>query len=254
MKFVSLISGGKDSTFAHWKCVLDGHIPLCIASLISPGSGPEEKDSFSFQTVGTRFIDFIAECMDLPLIKRDLVGEAVLLDSSYKPTDGDEVEDLFVLLTEVKARFPEVKGVCTGALWSDYQRVRIENVCERLDLTPLSPLWHCDQGELIEEMASAKHHGILIKVASMGLKTSVLGKSIVNIVPQLKKLGELYGMNVAGEGGEFETFTIDSPCYKKKIEIIESEIIVTDHDEMAPVAYFVIKDVRVVPKEEEIVE
>ena len=31
-------------------------------------------------------------------------------------------------------------------------------------------------------------------------------------------------INVAGEGGEYETSVLDCPLFKKKIEIIESEI------------------------------
>jgi diphthine-ammonia ligase len=42
--------------------------------------------------------------------------------------DEDEVEDLYRLLSKVKKLFPEVKGVSCGAILSDYQRNRLENV------------------------------------------------------------------------------------------------------------------------------
>jgi len=33
------------------------------------------------------------------------------------------------------------------------------------------------------------------------------------------KLNKKIGFNIAGEGGEYETFVIDAPLFKKKIEI-----------------------------------
>lgn len=46
---------------------------------------------------------------------------------SYEPTDNDEVEDLYELLKEIKEN-ENVSGVACGAILSDYQRVRVENV------------------------------------------------------------------------------------------------------------------------------
>lgn len=43
---------------------------------------------------------------------------------AYRPTEGDEVEDLLLLLADVKRRFPAVEGVCCGAILSTYQRLR----------------------------------------------------------------------------------------------------------------------------------
>lgn len=47
--------------------------------------------------------------------------------NDYSPTDGDEVEDLFDLLSDVKTKL-NFDAVCTGAILSDFQRIRVENV------------------------------------------------------------------------------------------------------------------------------
>ena len=39
----------------------------------------------------------------------------------------------------------------------------------------------------------------------------------------LIKLHSKNGLNVAGEGGEFESLVVDCPLFKKKIKIIDSE-------------------------------
>lgn len=46
---------------------------------------------------------------------------------TYEPTENDEVEDLFMLLQEVKDNI-DIEAVSVGAILSDYQRVRVENV------------------------------------------------------------------------------------------------------------------------------
>ena len=47
---------------------------------------------------------------------------------SYTTTEGDEVEDLAALLAAAKMHFPGLQGVASGAIASDYQRLRVEAV------------------------------------------------------------------------------------------------------------------------------
>ena len=48
---------------------------------------------------------------------------------TYEPTRGDEVEDLYRLLRKVKEEVVGgVEGVASGAILSNYQRIRVENV------------------------------------------------------------------------------------------------------------------------------
>jgi len=76
---------------------------------------------------------------------------------------------LHKLLKTVKEK-TGCEGVAVGAIASDYQRLRVENVCSRLGLTSLAYLWHQDQSNLLKNMINAKIDAITIKVASMGLK------------------------------------------------------------------------------------
>ncbi len=67
----------------------------------------------------------------------------------YTRTEGDEVEDLYCLLAYVKESVPGIGAVTSGAIASDYQRLRVENVCARLNLVSLSYLWHQPQKVLL---------------------------------------------------------------------------------------------------------
>ncbi|KAJ6667342.1 hypothetical protein lerEdw1_017320, partial [Lerista edwardsae] len=62
----------------------------------------------------------------------------------------------------------DVEGVSVGAILSDYQRVRVEDVCKRLTLQPLAYLWRQNQETLLKEMISSDIRAIIIKVAAFG--------------------------------------------------------------------------------------
>ncbi|EPS68748.1 hypothetical protein M569_06018, partial [Genlisea aurea] len=156
---------------------------------------------------------------------------------SYRVTAGDEVEDMLILLKEVQRHIPSVSAVSSGAIESDYQRLRVENVCSRLGLVSLAYLWKQDQSLLLREMRRSDIEAIIVKVAAIGLDPfKHLGKKVTEIEPHLHKLKELYGINVCGEGGEYETLTLDCPLFKNaRIVIDKSQVILHSPDKIAPV-------------------
>jgi diphthine-ammonia ligase len=216
MRFIGLISGGKDSSYAIHKCVLNGHQLVGLANLVPKSL--QEEDSYMYQTVGHELIDLYSEAMDLPLFRRTICGQPLNCDFEYNDeVIGDEVEDLFHLLSDIKKEIP-FDGISVGAIFSDYQRVRALNVCDRLGLQMLAPLWGREQTQLLKDMINDDMNAIIIKVAVIGLEPNKhLGKSIKEMFPVLVALKDKYGINVCGEGGEYETITLDCPLFKKRI-------------------------------------
>ncbi|CAL4075709.1 unnamed protein product, partial [Meganyctiphanes norvegica] len=205
----------------------------------------DELDSYMYQSVGHMGVAMYAEAVGVPLYRRVIQGTSVNITSSYSPTQGDEVEDLYALLKEVKDEC-NVEAVSVGAVLSDYQRVRVENVCSRLGLVSLAYMWRRDQKELMHEMISCGIDAILIKVAAIGLEPRQhLGKSISNMLPHLVKMKEKYHLNICGEGGEYETFTLDCPIFRKQIVIKDMEMVETSGE----VGYLNFKSLEVVDKE-----
>lgn len=108
LKAVGLISGGKDSIFAIYYARELGH-DICAVATLLPTEGTTESDSFMYQSIGTGITAAIAECMDIPHYTRVVEGKPICTETlHYKKTEGDEVEDLFNLLSHVK--------VCKGML------------------------------------------------------------------------------------------------------------------------------------------
>ncbi|BBH06749.1 endoribonuclease [Prunus dulcis] len=156
---------------------------VAVANLMPADDSVDELDSYMYQTVGHQIVVSYAECMGVPLHQK----------LSYRMTLGDEVEDMFFLLNEVKRQIPSVTGVSSGAIASDYQRLRVESVCSRLGLVSLAYLWKQDQSLLLQEMITNGIVAITVKVAAMGLDPSKhLGKEMASLQPYLHKLKEFH--------------------------------------------------------------
>ena len=50
--------------------------------------------------------------------------------------------------------------------------------------------------------------------------------SLAEMEPTLMSLEKKFGVHVCGEGGEYETFTLDSPLFKKVCYNYEHEVVV----------------------------
>ena len=85
----------------------------------------ELHTKYSF--LGHEAIDLLAQAIDLPLFKRETYGVSREKGKTYDPCENDEVEDLFILLQDIMSHI-QFDAVSVGAILSDYQRVRVENV------------------------------------------------------------------------------------------------------------------------------
>jgi diphthine-ammonia ligase len=67
-------------------------------------------------------------------------------------------------------------------------------------------------------MIKYKMKSILVKTASMGLyPNKYLGKTIEEMEGVFKILNKSSFLNICGEGGEYETLTLNCPIFKKEI-------------------------------------
>jgi len=124
------------------------------------------------------------------------------------------------------------------------------NRCERLGLVSLSYLWQREQHQLLDDMCQCPLEAILIKVASLGLKISHLNQTIQQLQPYFTSVHHKYGFHVCGEGGEYETLTLDSPLFLKRIVLDQVESIVESSDPFSPLAYLKIHSFHLEEKAE----
>ncbi len=202
MKLAALISGGKDSSFAIYKALQAGHAVTNLVTI-----KPANEDSYMFHSVNMHLTELISEACGIPLTSQMSEGES-----------EEELEDLEKALRPLK-----VDGVSVGAIESEYQAKRVRKICDKLGLYMYAPLWHLEPESLLCEMISYMDI-IMTKVAADGLDESWLGRRFdEKMISDLKGLNKKYGIHIAGEGGEYETFVLNAPFYSKRIKIIRSE-------------------------------
>jgi predicted ATP pyrophosphatase (TIGR00289 family) len=216
MRVAVLATGGKDSTLALFKVSSAGHEVKCLASMI-----PLREDSWMFHYPNIRLVDLFAEAVDIPLVKAETSG-----------VKEEEVEDLKRLIAGL-----DVDGVVSGAIASEYQKARVERICEELKLECISPLWHKNPLDILKEIVDLKFHVIITGVSAYGFTKEWLGKRIDDAaIKDLMELNRKYGVSLVGEGGEYETLVLDAPLFKKRIKIIEAEKVWKDQN-----GYFLVK-------------
>ncbi|MBU0666360.1 MAG: diphthine--ammonia ligase [Nanoarchaeota archaeon] len=209
LRLGALISSGKDSIYAAHIMIKQNYDVVCFITIES-----KNPDSYMFHTPTIKLVKLQSKAMDIPLITQTTIGKK-----------EEELKDLKKVIKKAKDEF-RLDGIITGALFSNYQRERIEKICDSLSLKIFSPLWHINQETEMKELVREGFEFIMTKIAAEGLDKSWLNKLVdIKMIEKLVSLKEKIGLNVAGEGGEFETLVLDGPGFKKKITVSKAEII-----------------------------
>jgi ABC transporter with metal-binding/Fe-S-binding domain ATP-binding protein len=214
--WVSLFSGGKDSSWALYRALEAGR-PVERLVTVHPAG-----DSFMYHVPATELASLAAESIGIPLVDvRPGDFEAGADPTEDAGERGDrELEPLEDALGELAAELGGVGGVTAGAVESSYQTTRIEAMCERLGAELFAPLWGEDPRALADAMLEAGFEITVVRVAARGLDASWLGRTLdAGAIADLESLNEAYGVHLLGEGGEFETLVTDAPHMDRPIEL-----------------------------------
>jgi len=211
--WVSLFSGGKDSSWALYRALERG-LPVERLVTVHP-----EGDSYMYHVPATRLASLAAESIGIPLVEvePDDFGAADVTDSGAQ---GDaELEPLEAALGDLAPEIDGIAGLTAGAVESEYQTTRIESMAERLEAELFAPLWQEDPRTLADAMLDAGFEIRLVRAAAAGLDESWLGRRLdADALDDLERLNEEYGVHILGEGGEFETLVVDGPHMDRRIE------------------------------------
>ena len=232
MKVAILASGGKDSTYAAWWAGLQGWEVVSLVTVLVRG-----EDSMMVQLQNS----WIA------------VLQASSIGTSWKPvfSDGEEEKEIVDLemalcgngdgTLSIENVWPEgveipkdleihkgplkIDGLVVGALRSDYQKTRIERMCERLGIRSFCPLWHKDQFDHMESLVEHGFEVVFTSVSTEGMDERWIGSKLdEDALNELKEASREFRFNLDGEGGEFETIVTDAPHMKRKI-LLDGEVI-----------------------------
>ena len=208
MPVAALVTGGKDSTLALYRALRQGHQVKYLVTML-----PQREDSWMFHYPNIHLVDLFAEAVDIPLVKAETPG-----------VKEEELRDLKKLLSTLN-----IDGVVSGAIASQYQKTRIDGVCQELKLRHIAPLWQEEPTKLLREIIDLGFQVIIIGVYAHGFTQKWLGRKIDSTtLKDLLELNRRYGVSPVGEGGEYETLVLDAPLFKKKMRLVQTEIVWED--------------------------
>jgi len=208
MQLAALFSGGKDSTYSIYKAKLEGHQVVCLITI-----HPHSDESMLLHFPNTQLTKLQSESMNIP--------QLTIESNSNDPNSESKI--LEEILKKAKNKHG-IEGVVHGGISSKYQKKFFTNVCAKLQLKIISPLWQKNEKEYMQNLIESKFRFIIVSVTSSGLDDSWLGKEITQSeLLNLEKLADKHGFNLNFEGGEAETLVIDCPIFSFPLKIVKAK-------------------------------
>ena len=208
MTVTALVSGGKDSLYAAFLAETQGWPVDELLTL-----RPSDPESAMFHTPNLGLVALQAEAWG----KRH--REAPVPSSG----DADELR----ALRDALAGSPG--PIVVGAILSSYQWSRVVRIADELHRRVYAPLWRKDPARVVRAEIAAGLDIRLVHLAAEPLTPDLLGRQLdPDLLAELERRGRsIRALNVAGEGGEFETLVVDAPFFRSRIQFEETETVVT---------------------------
>jgi ABC transporter with metal-binding/Fe-S-binding domain ATP-binding protein len=185
MKAVALFSGGKDSFLSMQIAQESGYEVISAVTVL-----PEE---FSLM--------FHFPNADKSLLPAKFLGVSVIFckEENLRET----IESFYAI---------GARAIVSGAIASDYQKTKIEQMCTELGMISFTPLWRKNQESVLNELLVRGIKAVIVSVSAEGLTRDDLGKTIDSqYILHLKNTSLKRKINIAGEGGEYESFVYGVP-------------------------------------------
>jgi len=207
MTVTALVSGGKDSVYSAYLSDMQGWPVDEIVTVV-----PEDPNAMLFHTPNLDLVSLQAQAWGKSHRRVPVHGT------------GEEAE-----LEALRGSVGHDRGpVVTGAILSSYQWARILRVADEAGRRVYAPLWRKEPARVVREEIAAGLDIRLVHLAAEPLTPDLLGRRLdLELVAELERRSrEVRLLNVAGEGGEFETLVVDAPFFSRRIEIDQFERIV----------------------------
>ena len=208
MKLATLFSGGKDSIYSIFLAKKQGHDIKCLLSVF-----PKSDESHLLHYPNLQWTHLQSQSMQIPQLT---------IKSELDESDN-EINLLEKILIQAIDEY-QIEGLVHGGIQSQFQKEKFENLCNKLNLKSIAPLWARNPLEYMNELISSNFVFIITSVSSGGLDDSWLGKIITkDDIDTLYVLSQKFGFNLNFEGGEAETFVVDCSLFSHAIIIIKGK-------------------------------
>jgi len=208
MTVTALVSGGKDSIYSAYLADSQGWPVDELVTIV-----PAEPDAMMFHTPN----------LDMVALQARAWGKA----HRTVPVQGTGEDPELVALRE--AITGDRGPVVVGAIQSSYQWARVLRAADGARRRVYAPLWRKEPGRVVREEIAAGLDIRLVHLAAEPLTPELLGRRLDGaLVEEIERRSRsILPVNVAGEGGEFETLVVDAPFFSGRIEADRVERVIT---------------------------
>jgi ABC transporter with metal-binding/Fe-S-binding domain ATP-binding protein len=205
VRIASLFSGGKDSAYALFCALQQGYD---VHSLVTVAPAP---DSMMFHHPN----------VELTVLQAKAIGIPHTFVRPKTKASEDELDALKLALAKM-----DIDAIVSGAVESEYQKQRLDVICDELGIRSFAPLWRKEPIQLLRDMViDAGLEILVVSVSADGLEKEWLGRKLDGkAIDELAQLQKSHGVHPIFEGGEGETFVTYAPFFSKRIKLEKSEI------------------------------
>lgn len=204
---ISSWSGGKDSCLACYKAMQHGYEVKYLLNFVS-----KEYKRCCFHGIPRDLLKFQAELVGIPLVQKEVTADMQEYEKEFKQA-----------VLELKTQ--GIEKMVFGDIYLDEHKDWVERVCKDVGVEPLEPLWDNKPQDIIKEFVESGFKSIVVSAQADKFDSDFIGRLIDNDFGK-----ELVSRNICpcGENGEFHTFVVDGPLFKRGIKIQESEVILKE--------------------------
>jgi len=201
MRALAIVSGGKDSIYAFWLMLQQGfEIKKWITFI------PKIKESYMLHSINVEHVSLQAK---LSKVKHKEIF-----------VSGKKEEEVIEMLHYLKVQKEKlgIQALISGAVRSEYQKHRLDFICHELNIASYAPLWHKNSERLLKEIIEHGFEFIIVygfEELENWIGTKITQENVHAFIKDLKK----HGCDISGEGGEYETFVVKTPFWKKEIKV-----------------------------------
>ena len=191
-------SGGKECNLSYYKAMQDKNVEvMCLLNMVT-----EDGRHSRTHGISSSLLRLQAEAIGIPIMQRNC--------------RWDNYEEEFKKAVSILKK----DGIKTGVFGDidiEEHRTWVERVCKDMKIKPLFPLWQKKREDVIREFISSGFKALIVAVKASVLDKEWIGHKINKEL--IRKLKSLTSVDVCGENGEYHSFVVSGPIFKKRLEI-----------------------------------
>ena len=207
LKIISSWSGGKDSCLACYMAMKRGYQVGYLLNFIS-----KEYKRCCFHGLEAELLKLQSSLIGIPLFQKEVSPDMEEYEREFKEA-----------VSEIKAS--GIRGMVFGDVYLEEHKNWVERVCKDLRIQPIEPLWGSPPNKIVEDFINLGFKAVIVSCKADLFDGEFVGRYVDKNF--LKELNRRH-ICTCGENGEFHTFVVDGPIFKKRIEITKSQAILKE--------------------------